>query len=221
MTTGEAGGRYGRPVESPDVDAVLARELRAIAREGLTYSDDVFDRKRYEAVGRIAAQAAARVSGRAPATVWPSFLDDAGHPTPKVDVRGAVFRDSALLLVRERSDGGWTLPGGWADPGHSPSENVVREVREESGLAVRATRLVALLDRERHPHPARLESIYKLFFICEEADEPATTPDHEIDEVGFFELDVLPPLSATRVTETQLRLVAAHNADPTLPTVFD
>lgn len=142
--------RYGRSVESPDVDAALARELRAIAQEGLTYSSDVFDRKRYEAIAAIAAQAAGRVAGRPAAMVWPSFLDDSGHPTPKVDVRGAVFRDGALLLVRERSDGGWTLPGGWADPGHSASENVEREVREESGLAVRATRLVAVLDRERH-----------------------------------------------------------------------
>ncbi len=211
---------YGGRVDAED--QALARELRAIAEEGLTYAGDPYDRTRYEAVGALAARLAARVAGQPADAVLPGFLDGAGHPTPKVDVRGAVFRGDRILLVRERSDGGWTLPGGWADPGRSPAENCEREVREESGLAVRATRLVAVLDRERHPHPPRLESIYKLFFLCSERDDVAPgASDHEIDQVGFFARDRLPALSATRITPGQLELVFAHRADPARPTSFD
>ena len=77
------------------------------------------------------------------------FACDAGYATPKVDVRGVVFQDGKILLVQERSDGMWTLPGGWADVGDSPADAVVREIREESGYETRATKLLALLDRNR------------------------------------------------------------------------
>lgn len=81
------------------------------------------------------------------------FRLDGGYATPKVDVRAVAFRDSKLLLVKEREDGWWTLAGGWADVGDSPSAAVVREVREESGYSVKVTKLLALLDRDLHGHP--------------------------------------------------------------------
>ncbi len=96
------------------------RTLQSIGQAGLNYADNAFDRDRYERVGRVAAQIAAAVAGLPAVAVADAFAADAGHPTPKVDVRGAVFRDGRVLLVRERSDGRWTLPGGWADPGDSP-----------------------------------------------------------------------------------------------------
>jgi len=92
---------------------------------------------------------------------------DSGYATPKVDMRGVVFRDDRLLLVRERAEGKWTLPGGWADPCASPTENVVREIQEESGLSTRASKIVAVFDRGKHPHePAFAFHVYKLFVLC-------------------------------------------------------
>ncbi len=75
-----------------------------------------------------------------------------GYATPKVDVRGSVFRDDQILLVKERADGLWTLPGGWADVNESPREAVVREIMEESGYHTRANKLLAVWDRAKHQH---------------------------------------------------------------------
>ena len=125
------------------------------------------------------------------------FACDTGYATPKVDVRGVVFQDGKLLLVQERSDGMWTLPGGWADVGDSPADAVIREIREESGYEIRATKLLALLDRNRHNHPPHVNHIYKVFIQCEIIGGSPTT-SHEIQGVGFFAEDEIPELSLTR-----------------------
>lgn len=143
------------------------RTLQSISQAGLTYAEDPFDRDRYEKVGRVAAQMTAAVAGLPATEIATAFATDAGDPTPKVDVRGAVFRDDKLLLVQERSDGRWTLPGGWADPGEPPGSAVAREVREETGYNVRAARLVAVHDRDLRNAPPIAFAVYKLFFLCD------------------------------------------------------
>jgi ADP-ribose pyrophosphatase YjhB (NUDIX family) len=198
------------------------RTLQSVGQAGLTYSADPFDRNRYEKVGQVAAEIAAAVSGLPSAAVAQAFAADTGHPTPKVDVRGAVFRDGRVLLVRERVDGGWTLPGGWADPGDTPSETIAREVREESGYEVRPVRLVAVHDRDRHNDPPIAYAVYKLFFLCELLQaRQASEPDHEIESVDWFDPHRPPGLSTGRVTTEQLELVARYHADPDRPAEFD
>ena len=144
-----------------------AQRLQALAQTGLTYAQDPYDIERYGALRRIAAEmAAAPDSAEAEIVALESdFARDSGYATPKVDVRGVVFdTEGKILLVRERSDGKWTLPGGWADVGVSPSENVEREIFEEAGFHTRATKLLAVYDRSRHGHPPMLHHVYKLFF---------------------------------------------------------
>jgi ADP-ribose pyrophosphatase YjhB (NUDIX family) len=148
------------------------------------------------------------------------FRDETGAATPKVDVRAAVFQDDAILLVKERDDGLWTLPGGWADPNESPSEAVVREVYEESGYRTRATKLLALYDRDKHGHPPYLFHVYKLFFQCELVGG-APSPSVETEEVAFFREDELPELSLTRVMPSQISRLFAHRRHPEWPTDFD
>ena len=98
-----------------------AQRLQAIAQTGLTYAADPYDVERYQQIREIAAEIAAAHSDAGFERISGLFADQAGYATPKVDVRGAVFRDDMILLVKERSDGGWTLPGGWADVGDSPA----------------------------------------------------------------------------------------------------
>jgi ADP-ribose pyrophosphatase YjhB (NUDIX family) len=150
-----------------------------------------------------------------------------GHATPKTDVRGAVFReDGKILLVQEMMDGArWTLPGGWADIGESAGESVVREVYEETGYSVRAVKLAALLDRNKHPHPPHPFHAYKAFFICELTD-PERRPDpHNIEtgEIGWFGSDEIAALelSISRVTHDQIARLFEHHFNPHLPTDFD
>ncbi len=114
-----------------------SKELQAIAQNGLTFSQDVFDIERYQAVRRIASEMMATQSSLSGVAIAEIFGSEIGYATPKVDVRGADFRGDGILLVREKSDGRWSLPGGWADVNYSPSENLVREIEEEAGLSAR------------------------------------------------------------------------------------
>jgi ADP-ribose pyrophosphatase YjhB (NUDIX family) len=199
---------------------VIGREMRAIAQIGLTFCKDPFDRQRFERIRELGASLIARGGEEDLEKVLGLFQQDAGYATPKVDVRGAAFRDGKVLMVREISDGCWTLPGGWADVNQTPAECVVREIAEESGFEARALKLAAVHDyRKRHP-PSHIDSIYKLFFICELIGGSAR-PSEETSEVGFFPRDALPPLSRGRTTEAQIALMFAHMESPQLPTQFD
>lgn len=198
----------------------IGRELRAIAQIGLAFSKDPFDRQRFERIRELAASMAAEGTAGDAAKILDLFQHDVGYATPKVDVRAAAFRDGRVLLVREVSDGGWTLPGGWADINQTPAECVVREVREESGFRVRAIKLAAVHDYRTRQPPRHIDSIYKLFFICELIGGSAT-PSDETSEVAFFARDALPPLSLGRTTPEQIELMFRHVAQPALPTEFD
>jgi ADP-ribose pyrophosphatase YjhB (NUDIX family) len=199
----------------------LSRELQAIAQTGLTFTQDAFDRQRYERLRELAATLMADGTGEKPDTVLELFHREAGYPTPKVDVRGAVFVEGKILMVRERGDGLWTLPGGWADVNQSPSECVIREIAEESGFESRVLKLAAVWDYARQGHyPPRPESIYKLFFICE-LTGGTPRPSIETTEVAFFDRHALPPLSPGRVTPAEIRAMFEHAAQPLLPTAFD
>jgi ADP-ribose pyrophosphatase YjhB (NUDIX family) len=197
-----------------------ARRVAAIARNGLTYSDGVFDRERYEELAGVAAEMMGAYSDTAPERVLHLFSLEDGYATPKVDVRAVVFRAGQILLVREREDGRWSLPGGWADAGLTPREAVEKEVQEESGFQVRATRLLAVYDRERHDVPPLRWSVYKLFILCELQGGSATA-SIETEEVAFFPEHGLPPLSEGRSSSRQIARMFAHARNPDWPTDFD
>jgi ADP-ribose pyrophosphatase YjhB (NUDIX family) len=199
----------------------IARELRAIAQTGLTFTTDRFDRLRYERVRELAASMLAEGSGEHFDVIIEILREGWGYATPKVDVRGAAFVDGRVLLVREIGDGKWTLPGGWADVNQSAAECVVREIAEESGFVARTCKLAAVLDYQRSGHPPRnVDSIYKMFFICEITGGAARASD-ETSEVAFFPRDALPPLSLGRTTAAQIDRMFHHADHPDLATDFD
>ncbi|MGO8749737.1 MAG: NUDIX hydrolase [Thermoguttaceae bacterium] len=198
-----------------------SRQLMALAQNGLTYSNSPYDVERYEAVRRIAAEMMADRTGTDQERIVSLFAGESGYATPKVDVRGVVFRDDAILLVKEREDGGWTLPGGWADVNESPREAVEREVVEESGYQVRATKLLALLDRAKHPHvPPFPFHIYKVFILCDLIGGEAAA-SKETEAVGFFRENEIPELSVARTTPGQLARLFEHRRRPDLAPDFD
>ena len=198
-----------------------AKRLQAIAQTGLTYAESPYDVERYEQVRHIAAEMVAERSDVLLPRVLDLFSSDTGYATPKVDVRAVIFHNGSMLLVRERSDGRWTLPGGWADVGEAPSECVAREAKEETGYDVRVQKLLAVYDRSKHPHePPFLFHLYKLFFRCDIVGGKATRND-EIDEIGFFTRDVIPPLSVTRITPHQIERMFEHIQHPEWQTDYD
>lgn len=198
-----------------------AKRLQALSQNGLTYAQDPFDRERYEQIRHIAAEMLAEKADAKIEDVLDLFSREKDYATPKVDVRGAVFKDGKILLVKERSDGRWSLPGGWADVGESPSESVEREVQEESGFRVKAKRLAAVYDRDKHPHkPLMHYHIYKLFFICEITGGQATTST-ETEQVAFFKESDLPELSITKILPEQIAKMFEYYRRAELPAYFD
>ncbi len=196
-----------------------AKRIAALAKTGLHYAANHYDEERYQQLLGIAADMLAEAGAGDEARVKLLLEADDGYITPKVDVRGAVFRDGKVLLVREAVDGRWTLPGGWADVGDAPSEAVEREIREESGYEARAVKLLALEDRKRR-HPPSLNEVYKAAFLCELTGGRAKT-SAETTAVAWFDERELPPLSQGRVTAGQIKRWFKHWRNPDLPTEFD
>jgi ADP-ribose pyrophosphatase YjhB (NUDIX family) len=195
-------------------------QLQAISQIGLTYTTDPFDIERYESIREIAAEIAATYAHTPVHYIRDLFSREVGYATPKVDVRAAVFCQDTILLVQERRDGLWTLPGGWADVNDSPSAAVVREVFEESGYHTHAVKLLALYDKNKHAHPPSPYHVYKLFFLCELLGGTPTT-SIETAAVAFFGEDALPELSLTRVTPAQITRLFELLRHPEWPTEFD
>lgn len=203
----------------------IAVEIAALAQNGLNYGTDRYEIARYRRLQQISAEIMGLVSGVDAAAFHCEIEAQSGHATPKVDVRGVLFDDDGrVLLVQERVDGRWTLPGGWADALDAPSEAAVREVAEEAGLKVRVRKLAAVYDGfRRNGHPAVPFHIYKFFFLMERLDDapPVAGLDEETTGVDFFPLDALPELSTRRTTSEQLHRLYQHHLDPGLPTDVD
>jgi len=198
-----------------------AQRLQAIAQNGLTFARNPFDVERFNQVRQVAAEMLTSGSDSVRAeSLVELFQKNFGYATPKVDVRAAVFHEGRILLVKERVDDAWTLPGGWADVGDAPSVAALREVREESGYVAAVRKLAAVYDRELHDHPPYPFHAYKLFFVCELTGGAART-SIETTAVDFFAEDNIPPLSLSRVTPVQIRHMFDHYRHPEWPTSFD
>jgi ADP-ribose pyrophosphatase YjhB (NUDIX family) len=197
------------------------KQLQAIAQNGLTFAADPFDIERYKAVRNIAAEMISSASGLEAGAILEVLEKEVNYMTPKVDVRGVVFREDKLLFVRETSDGCWTLPGGWADVCLTPAENVEREIFEESGFVARASKILAVFDRSKHPHaPAFSFHVYKFFVQCTIIGGKEAL-SLETDAVDFFGENEIPELSVTRVTPEQVHRMFEHHRNPQLPADFD
>ncbi len=199
-----------------------AKRLQAIASTGLHYTKDEFDRERYREIADIAHAMLADL-GNVPIARIEGLVSEfaKGYATPKVDVRGALIEDGKILLVREKSDGKWALPGGFADIGRSASENVARELQEEAGLSVSVRSLYAVRHMAKSPYEPDARDFYKLFFLCdrEGAGEPAA--GHETIDVAFFARTHLPELSMARVIPSDIEAAFAFHEGANPSVIFD
>ena len=198
-----------------------AQRIQAAAQNGLAYTQNPFDKERFLELQKLSAEMMAQATGANLGEVQSVFEAQAGYATPKIDVRGVVFKGKKLLFVRELMDGGkWTLPGGWVDINEPPSEAVEREVREEAGMIVKARKIAAVFDRNLHGHPPYPFHTYKLFIICDLIAE--ATPDPlETSDPTFFAQDQIQELSTLRVTAEEIERMFIHLAEPDRATDFD
>lgn len=197
-----------------------AKQLQSIAQAGLTYSKDIYDLERFESLREISVDIIAHHTEMDKTAIRDLFANETGYATPKIDIRAVVFRDNKILMVREKMDGDWSLPGGWGDIGLTPSEVAIKETKEESGFDVKAIKLISVLDKKCHPHPSSLYYVYKMFIQCEiiggQAEEGMET-----NAVAFFAENELPSLSIARNTASQIKLAFRHLRYPQEPAYFD
>ena len=201
-----------------------AKRLQAIGSTGLYFTGHEYDRERYEEVAQIANAMLAQL-GNVPINRIESLVPQfaRGYATPQIDVRGAVFDGERVLLVQERSDELWTLPGGFADVGLSAAENVVKEIAEEASVHTTARRLYCIRHKAKHPYRPDTRDFYKLHFICDAVDAQAVSPapGPETLAAGFFDVGNLPALSEGRVITADIEEALRHHLDPTRAVVFD
>ena len=197
-----------------------AREIQELCQTGLAFTQSDYETQRYERLIEIAAQIVADHTGVDQEELVDNFSCQPGYATAKIDVRGAVVRDGKILLVQERRDQRWCMPGGWADVGELPSAMVAREVWEESGYEVEVRKVLAVFDANRGGRPLEFYHAYKIIFLCEITGGEAR-PSDETMAVDFFSFDDLPLLSSQRTNERHLDEVRAHLADPQRPAAFD
>lgn len=197
-----------------------AREIQALSQTGYHYSENDYQRERYKRLSEIAGEIISEHTELPLNDLTTAFRAQAGYATPRVDVRGAVFQDGKLLLVRERMDGGWTMPGGWADVGDVPSEAAEREVWEEAGFRVKARKMVGVYDANRMG-PLELFHAYKIVFLCDLISGEAR-PSNETTEVAFFAREEIPePLSGERTRPRHIQDAFIAFQHPDYPAVFD
>ncbi|MEN3772886.1 NUDIX hydrolase [Priestia megaterium] len=197
-----------------------AKQLQSLAHAGLAYSKDIYDVERFELIRNISVEMLSQQTGMEMTVIKDLFASETGYATPKVDIRAVIFKDNKILMVKENSDGSWSLPGGWADIGLTPSEVAVKEVKEESGFDVKAVKLLAVMDMKCHPHPPSPFHIYKMFIQCEIiGGQPMKGV--ETSAVEFFAENKLPPLSIARNTQTQIEMAFKHLYNPKEPVYFD
>lgn len=197
-----------------------AKRIQSISQSGLSFSKDPYDLERYEELQKISAEIIEEHANLEMKKVLELFAHEKGYQTPKVDVRGALFHENKILMVREKIDDKWALPGGFCDVGLSPGENIIKEIKEESGYDARVKKLVALLDMNKHSHPPQPYHYYKVFIQCELIGGQARA-GLETKDVRFFSEDHLPELSKGRNTKEQINMLFNFLRNPDKVAVFD
>lgn len=205
-----------------DSPITLAQRIKSIADIGLLYSKDAYDRERYIELHELALELLGQLIDKPVEVVKDFYAAVTDYPTPKVDIRGFAVNDkNEILLVREGVDKRWTLPGGWADIGLTPAEVVVKEFKEETGLAVKPERLLAVFDKKMHPHPPQPFYVYKMVILCSITGELSFKAGHDMLESAFFPVSGLPELSLDRILASQIQLLHSNYVNNVLMPVLD
>jgi ADP-ribose pyrophosphatase YjhB (NUDIX family) len=197
-----------------------ATELQSIAQSGLTFCENDYDRDRYERIRDITIDILHEYTDIDHKKVRELFASEQGYQTPKVDIRAVVFRDDKILLIKEKVDGGWAMPGGWADVNTSVSESAIRECMEEAGATVKPKRIIAIHQASKHNNPLYPFTIYKIFIECELIDYNFKDNTETLDS-GFFAIDSIPVLSTDRTSKSQIEICFEAKKHKLFETLFD
>lgn len=197
------------------------KRLHALAEIGLEYCEETYDLERYEEIREITLEMLEKMTSVPVEQIVPVIEEKNGYRTPKVDVRAVVFNEqNQILLIQEKVDGCWAMPGGWTDISYSPGEVAEKECMEEAGLEVKASRLLAIMDKQKQGMPPAFEYVYKIYLLCEKQNNSISTGSETCD-VGWFNVDKLPPLSLPRNTADQIKMMLEYHQGKRTEPYFD
>jgi ADP-ribose pyrophosphatase YjhB (NUDIX family) len=201
----------------------LAKRIKSISDIGLLYSKDEYNKERYSELLEIAHSMHSLLLNQPLEVVKNFYLETRDYPTVKTDIRALVLNSQGqVLLAKEMADGKWSLPGGWADVGYTAAETAVKECREETGLQVKATRLLAVFDKKMHPHPPQPWYVYKFIILCEPVKEQAAfNKGFDVLDVNWFNISELPALSEDRILASQIQAVYNNVINQVQEAIFD
>lgn len=181
------------------------QRLLALAKTGLVYATNPYDEERYQEILTEIGQVMQGVSNLETAELSDLLRPTVAYNTPLVDVRAFIVKDDRVLLVKDSlSQEGWALPGGFCEVGLSPVENVLKEVKEETGHEASILRLLAVFDTNHWQFQSK--QYVKLVYHCQ-LGEGEFVPNHEVSDLAYFALDDLPNLSTKRITAEQIRIL--------------
>ena len=197
------------------------KRIKALAEMGLVYTENDYDKERFEEMRTLSHQLMSVMTDVPLKVLEDFFLPQKDYPTPKVDIRGFILNEEKqVLLVKEGEDGRWSLPGGWGDVGYSPSEVIIKEIKEEAGLEAAVVRLLAVYDKKCHPHPPQPFYVYKLVFYCT-VDAGLMQTSFDIEAARYFDIGQLPDLSEDRILKSQVEQLHAMVTQETLEVHID
>ncbi len=199
---------------------IWATELQSIAQAGLAFCENDYDRDRYEKIRNLSIDIMHEYTDIDNDKLKDIFASETGYQTPKIDIRAVVIKDDKILMIKEKADGKWSLPGGWADVNTSVGESAVRESLEEAGAAVIPKRIIAIQLANKHNNPLLPYTIYKIFVECD-LIEISFRENTETLGSGFFSPDCLPPLSSDRTTAKQIEMCFNAKKYKVFETIFD
>lgn len=197
-----------------------AREIQSLCQTGLAFASTEYETTRYKRLLEISAEIISEHTNLDKSNLEKILMAQPGYATPKIDVRAAVFQDNKILLVQERTDNCWAMPGGWADVGDFPAAVAERETLEESGFIVKAKKVVGVFDANRSGRPMEFFHAFKIVFLCDLLGGNAQS-SNETSDVKFFDLSALPQLSENRTNMKHINEIIAHLKDKNRPTHFD
>ena len=197
----------------------LIIEIQSLAQNGLAYTNNVYDKERFERLRDISAEMLSMKSDSSLEKVKDLFCSEKGYQTPKLDTRAVIFKDDKILLVKE-NNGTWSLPGGWVDVLESVASNTVKEAKEETGLDVVPKRIIAIQDRNKHNKPIYAYGICKIFVLCEVIGGKFEK-NIETIETNYFSLDELPLLAEAKTNKEQIEMCFKAVNDESWQVQFD
>ena len=184
--------------------AKYLQRMIALTDTGLTFTKDPFDRERYEDLRGLLSEMLNQASDLDADEVAELLKPTSAYATPLMDVCAWIVEDEKICLVRGQGENDWALPGGFGEVGYSPTENILKEIEEETGFEAKVERLLAVFDTNRFQLQSKQYA--KFVFECKLLDGQFQK-NQEIADLQFFAIDQLPALSEKRITKEQIEIL--------------